>query len=76
MPVRQRRRRRRSATARSATATRSATRTIAQAIDAGAASVEALGAATRAGTGCGSCKTELAQILSKHAPAPKVAAAG
>ena len=49
---------------------------IKEAIDAGAASVEAVGAATRAGTGCGSCKTELAQILSKHAPAPKVAAAG
>jgi nitrite reductase (NADH) large subunit len=49
---------------------------IKEAIDAGAASVEAIGAATRAGTGCGSCKTELAQILSKHAPPPKVAAAG
>jgi nitrite reductase (NADH) large subunit len=47
-----------------------------QAIDGGADSVEAIGAACRAGTGCGSCKSELAQILTKHAPPPKVAAAG
>ena len=47
-----------------------------EAIDGGAGSVEALCAATKAGTGCGSCKSELAQILSAHAPpADKVAAA-
>jgi nitrite reductase (NADH) large subunit len=34
------------------------------AISNGAASVEGLGATTRAGTGCGSCKTELAQLIS------------
>jgi len=51
---------------------------ICDAIAAGATSVEALGLATRAGTGCGSCKTELAQILKKQAAAapPKIAAAG
>jgi nitrite reductase (NADH) large subunit len=42
-----------------------------EAISCGAASVEALCLATRAGTGCGSCKTELAQILARHAPAAK-----
>ncbi len=48
-----------------------------EAIEAGATSVEALGAATRAGTGCGSCKSELTQLIAKHAPqAPKIAAAG
>ena len=47
-----------------------------EAIDAGAGTVEALCAATKAGTGCGSCKSELAQILSAHAPpADKIAAA-
>ena len=35
------------------------------AVAAGADSVEALCAATKAGTGCGSCKSELTQILSK-----------
>jgi nitrite reductase (NADH) large subunit len=39
-----------------------------EAIDAGAGTVEALGDVTRAGTGCGSCKSELTQILSRHAP--------
>jgi nitrite reductase (NADH) large subunit len=34
---------------------------------AGADSVEALGEATRAGTGCGSCKGELAELVRKHA---------
>jgi nitrite reductase (NADH) large subunit len=38
-------------------------RTLGDAIANGADSVEALGAATRAGTGCGSCKTELAQLI-------------
>jgi len=46
------------------------------AVEAGAATVEALGVATKAGTGCGSCKSELKQILAKYAPPPaKVAAA-
>ena len=41
----------------------------------GASSVEDLSLATRAGTGCGSCRTELAQILARHAPpATRVAA--
>jgi len=36
-----------------------------------------LGATTKAGTGCGSCKSELGQLIAKHAPqAPKIAAAG
>jgi nitrite reductase (NADH) large subunit len=46
--------------------------TICQAIDEGCASLEAIGAATRAGTGCGSCKTELARLLSRR---PRKAAA-
>ena len=47
-----------------------------EAIDGGASTVEALCASTKAGTGCGSCKSELAQILSSHAPpAAKVAVA-
>jgi nitrite reductase (NADH) large subunit len=37
--------------------------TLRQAIAEGADSVQALGAATRAGTGCGSCRTELGQLL-------------
>jgi nitrite reductase (NADH) large subunit len=36
---------------------------IREAIAAGADSVEAVGVATKAGTGCGSCKSELAQLL-------------
>jgi nitrite reductase (NADH) large subunit len=48
-----------------------------EAIEAGATTVEAIGAVTKAGTGCGSCKTELTQLLAKHAPQPaKLAAAG
>jgi nitrite reductase (NADH) large subunit len=38
-----------------------------EAIANGADSVAALGEATKAGTGCGSCKTELAQLLSTRA---------
>jgi len=38
-----------------------------EAIAAGADSVEALGTATKAGTGCGSCKGELAQLLPRPA---------
>jgi nitrite reductase (NADH) large subunit len=41
-----------------------------EAIAAGADSTEALGDATRAGTGCGSCKGELKQLLQKHAKKP------
>jgi nitrite reductase (NADH) large subunit len=40
------------------------------AIAAGADSTLALGDATRAGTGCGSCKGELAQLIAKHAKKP------
>lgn len=48
-----------------------------EAISCGAASVEALCLATRAGTGCGSCRTELAQLLARHPPPPtRIAAAG
>ena len=48
-----------------------------EAIEAGATSIEALGATTKAGTGCGSCKSELAQLIAKHAPqALKIAALG
>lgn len=37
-----------------------------EAIDAGAESTEALGERTRAGTGCGSCKGELSQLLAQR----------
>jgi len=48
-----------------------------EAIEGGATTVEALGTATKAGTGCGSCKSELAQLIVRHAPqAPKIAAVG
>ncbi|MFL5303715.1 MAG: FAD-dependent oxidoreductase [Polyangia bacterium] len=49
-----------------------------EAIAAGANTVEELALATRAGTGCGSCKTELAQILRREAAVrlPTLAAAG
>ena len=47
-----------------------------EAIDGGATTVDALCASTKAGTGCGSCKSELTQILASHAPpADKVAVA-
>lgn len=47
------------------------------AIQAGAQSVDALCTATRAGTGCGSCRGELAQLLAKHArPAARLVATG
>jgi nitrite reductase (NADH) large subunit len=39
---------------------------ICEAIAQGSDSLEALGTATKAGTGCGSCKGELGQLLSKH----------
>jgi nitrite reductase (NADH) large subunit len=48
-----------------------------EAIAAGAATVEALSQTTRAGTGCGSCRTELAQIIARHSPRPtRLAAVG
>lgn len=49
-----------------------------EAIAAGAATVEALGAATKAGTGCGSCRSELVELIARHAPGAddeKIAAA-
>jgi nitrite reductase (NADH) large subunit len=51
-------------------------RTLREAIAAGADSLAALGEATRAGTGCGSCKGELGQLLAtvkKAAPALEAA---
>ncbi|HLK88943.1 MAG TPA: FAD-dependent oxidoreductase [Polyangia bacterium] len=47
-----------------------------EAIAGGACTVEALGQLTKAGTGCGSCKQELVQLIAKQAPPPKLAAAG
>lgn len=51
--------------------------TIREAITAGADSVSAIGDLTKAGTGCGSCKGELAQLVARFAksPATPVAAA-
>ncbi|MEO6599295.1 MAG: (2Fe-2S)-binding protein, partial [Polyangiaceae bacterium] len=50
--------------------------TLCEAIDAGADSAEALGERTRAGTGCGSCKGELSQLLAKRVkPATSLALA-
>jgi nitrite reductase (NADH) large subunit len=50
---------------------------IKEAVAAGCATVEAVGAATRAGTGCGSCKNELARLVGRHAAArPPLAAVG
>jgi assimilatory nitrate reductase catalytic subunit len=46
--------------------------TLRQAISAGASSIEALSAATCAGTSCGSCKPELSNLL-KHAQMPMAA---
>jgi len=47
-----------------------------EAIQAGATTMEALCEATRAGTGCGSCRTELAQMVGDGAtPAPRIQAA-
>jgi nitrite reductase (NADH) large subunit len=47
-----------------------------EAIAGGAYTVEALGEATKAGTGCGSCKPDLMQLIANNAPPPKLAAAG
>jgi nitrite reductase (NADH) large subunit len=46
-----------------------------EAITAGAATVEALSATTKAGTGCGSCRSELAQLLIRHVRPPEKLAA-
>jgi nitrite reductase (NADH) large subunit len=45
--------------------------TIVEAIVAGACSAEQLGEATGAGTGCGSCKPELMQLIAVHSPKKK-----
>jgi nitrite reductase (NADH) large subunit len=51
--------------------------TIQQHIVNGCASVEAVGAACRAGTGCGSCKSDIARILARNTPTrPPLAAVG
>jgi nitrite reductase (NADH) large subunit len=42
-------------------------RVLREAIASGAESVEALSETTKAGTGCGSCKTELIQLVASHA---------
>jgi nitrite reductase [NAD(P)H] large subunit len=57
-----------------------------EAIGAGATTMDSLCGATKAGTGCGSCKSELVELLARHAPAAttsepanepaKIAAAG
>jgi assimilatory nitrate reductase catalytic subunit len=44
-------------------------RTIAAAIEAGAADIDAVGAATAAGTNCGSCRPQIAALLAAHAKA-------
>jgi nitrite reductase (NADH) large subunit len=49
--------------------------TLVLALAAGADSVEALGESTRAGTGCGSCKGELTQLVATRARKPSEAAA-
>ncbi|HVZ73713.1 MAG TPA: FAD-dependent oxidoreductase [Polyangia bacterium] len=50
---------------------------IAACVAGGCESVEAVGAATRAGTGCGSCKNELTRLVARHAVArPPLAAVG
>jgi nitrite reductase (NADH) large subunit len=43
------------------------------AVAAGADSVGAVGQATRAGTGCGSCRSQLAELVRRGRPAPAVA---
>jgi nitrite reductase (NADH) large subunit len=50
---------------------------IQQCIAGGCDTVEAVGAACRAGTGCGSCKTDVARLVALHAPPrPPLAAVG
>ncbi len=43
---------------------------IEQAVASGADSVDAVGAATCAGTGCGSCKSEIARLIARHVRKP------
>jgi nitrite reductase (NADH) large subunit len=50
--------------------------TIEAAVAAGAASVTAVGQATRAGTGCGSCRTQLAELVRRGTGKRALAAAG
>lgn len=50
--------------------------TIKQCIEAGSASVEAVGGACRAGTGCGSCKNDIARLVARHAKPPPLVAVG
>lgn len=47
-----------------------------QAIGEGASSVAELCAATRAGTGCGSCRNDLERLVQLHKPAPTLKEAG
>jgi nitrite reductase (NADH) large subunit len=49
---------------------------IRQCIAGGCDTVEAVAAACRAGTGCGSCKTDVARLVSLHATRPPLAAVG
>jgi len=50
---------------------------VCEAIGKGADSLEGLAAVTRAGTGCGSCKAELIQLVAKHAKkGPPMSATG
>jgi nitrite reductase (NADH) large subunit len=49
---------------------------ICEAIAGGCDSVDALGKATRAGTGCGSCKGELTRLVTRHVPRIPLAAVG
>jgi nitrite reductase (NADH) large subunit len=46
-----------------------------EAIEGGAGTIEELGACTLAGTGCGSCKSDLKQLLTRYLPRPRVAMA-
>jgi nitrite reductase (NADH) large subunit len=50
--------------------------TIRQCVAGGCDSVEAVGAACRAGTSCGSCKTEIQRLVALHAPPRPLAAVG
>ncbi|WP_438042123.1 FAD-dependent oxidoreductase [Sorangium sp. So ce128] len=45
--------------------------TLREAIEGGACSLDAACAATKAGTGCGSCRGEVAQLVARHAPSPE-----
>lgn len=45
--------------------------TLRRAIAAGVRSVEALGDLTRAGTGCGTCRSDLIRLLREHAEAER-----